>query len=628
MSRLAPYVLLLLGCLPVSAQQLDTVSKTLYIDSVWIRDAVPVVDDKPDGISDDVLAFNAANSLAQVIAGNTGVYVKSYGASNLATISMRGLAASQTKVYWNGLSVNSSMNGTIDLQTLPMGLLGDVQLQHAETSLNVAAGSFGGALQTASKAPVNTLQISATQEVGSFGTANSLLKLGGGKGKWKQQGGLIYRRAENNYKFVNTTLSDEPVQTQTNSALMQAGGMYELYHTSGFSFKNLTTYTDREIPPTMLTPNNREQQQDWLSLHQLAHQKQVKAHTLTSQLSYKYDLIRYENPLALLDAPSQTHAAIASFQSAGALKHGFKYTLRADHTSQWAASDGFTGVRRQNVTGLFGTLLYRVKWFKASYTMRQDLIDGQLAPYLPALELGASVKKRWNISVIAQRNYRYPTLNDLYWQPGGNPALQPEKGLNLELRNKLQLLNKPTLKLNLSNTAYYMDIQNWILWQPAAFGYWSPQNVKEVVSKGVENELSMQVIKAVQAELLVSYHFNQATTKATTNPTDASLGKLLIYSPQHILNLSLTVKYKGWYLYYNQNYTALRYATSDNSQQLEPFTLGNLRVGKQLTLPNGHSTEFYLTVENLWNTQYQSLAWRPMPGTAFRGGITYQFNKS
>ena len=30
------------------------------------------------------------------------------------------------------------------------------------------------------------------------------------------------------------------------------------------------------------------------------------------------------------------------------------------------------------------------------------------------------------------RNFRAPTLNERYWQPGGNPDLEPEESYNIE----------------------------------------------------------------------------------------------------------------------------------------------------------------------------------------------------
>ena len=63
--------------------------------------------------------------------------------------------------------------------------------------------------------------------------------------------------------------------------------------------------------------------------------------------------------------------------------------------------------------------------------LRQDLVDGQLVPLIPYLGFdfrlveGVDLLLKGNVT----KNYHQPTLNDLYWQPGGNPNLMPKKVL-------------------------------------------------------------------------------------------------------------------------------------------------------------------------------------------------------
>src|SRR5690606_15705360 len=95
------------------------------------------------------------------------------------------------------------------------------------------------------------------------------------------------------------------------------------------------------------------------------------------------------------------------------------------------------------------------------------------------LVLGASVAK----------NMKFPTLNDLYWVPAGNPNLKAETSTNLELQfstSSLKLSNQ--IYSGFAFTVYRYDIQNYIQWQPTAFGYWRAENLKEIESNGLEME--------------------------------------------------------------------------------------------------------------------------------------------
>ena len=619
-------ILLLVVCgLQAIAQ--DSIRKQT-IDTVSISSTPIERDLQQQPITPELIKMNLSGSLSNITSRNTGIYIKNYGASNLATISLRGLGADKTQVIWNGMKLNSAMNGTIDLQTLPVALFDNIGVSDASRSVEVTAGSLGGALEVSSERPKERLGIMFNQEVGSFGTYNTIFKIQTNTGKWAQKLGLLFRHADNDYKYKNVALARSPEMTLTNSRLRQYGGVYELYHSSGFSYKSITTYSDRQIPPTMLTLDNKERQKDWLSLHQLQLERKVKGHQLIAQAAYKYDNIWYTNPLIEIDAPSTTHTLNLTFTASKTFHPAWRYTLRADHTSQWAESEGLEKNPYQHITGLFGRLSFnpvKAKWLTLTYQMRQDVIDDKFAPYLPAFIVNTRFKT-WTSELTIERNYRYPTLNDRYWNPGGNPDLQAELGMNLQWRNSIDLYNKNNLLLNLSSTAYYMLVNNWIIWQPSQFGYWTPQNIKKVRSTGVENKLTFEMKRVIDLKLTAIYHYNNATNISTDNPNDVSEGKHLIYAPEHIFNLNMYLRWKYVYFFYSQNYTGLRYATSDNSQALDPYTTGDVRIGGIIPVKD-HEIELYLSVTNIWNEDYQNLAWRSMPSRAFLGGITYKFVK-
>lgn len=84
------------------------------------------------------------------------------------------------------------------------------------------------------------------------------------------------------------------------------------------------------------------------------------------------------------------------------------------------------------------------------------------------------------------------------------------------------------------------------------------------------------------------------------------------------------VGYMGYYLQYRQHLCGMRYITSDNSQSLPAFTTGDLRLGKDFG-KKLKGLSLYIAAENLWNAEYQNIAWRPMPGRSFSGGVRFEF---
>ena len=89
------------------------------------------------------------------------------------------------------------------------------------------------------------------------------------------------------------------------------------------------------------------------------------------------------------------------------------------------------------------------------------------------------------------RNYHQPTLNDLYWQPNGNPELLPEMGFTMEAGMDYQKsFGNQRLKTGL--TWYRSLIENWIMWIPSSRMNLEPINIKEVLSTGLEYDLVFQ----------------------------------------------------------------------------------------------------------------------------------------
>jgi outer membrane receptor protein involved in Fe transport len=80
----------------------------------------------------------------------------------------------------------------------------------------------------------------------------------------------------------------------------------------------------------------------------------------------------------------------------------------------------------------------------------------------------------------------------------------------------------------------------------------------------------------------------------------------------------------------------LRYTSPDNQQWLPAFSLGSLSAGYALVLPRSaekrelHSIRETLTlqlgVQNIFNTDYQVIAWRPMPGRNYTVTLTWNFH--
>ncbi|UPT66710.1 MAG: TonB-dependent receptor [Sphingobacteriales bacterium JAD_PAG50586_3] len=237
------------------------------------------------------------------------------------------------------------------------------------------------------------------------------------------------------------------------------------------------------------------------------------------------------------------------------------------------------------------------------------------------------VKNNLLAKLGVSRSFRVPTLNERYWVPGGNPDLKAEGGWNYEAGLAYNGKSK-NWKFTGEVTGFAMQINNWLQWQPTNFGYWMPQNLKQVLSRGAEVTGSAAYsLKTFNIKIDAAYALAIATNKETYANLPEIVGKDLIYTPSNVASGGVTVGYKGFSLFANVQYTGLRYTTTDNLQSVDGYWLLNTRLSKTINLKN-ISIDVWAQAYNITNNSYFNLPYRPMPLRNYRAGITLGFNKS
>jgi outer membrane cobalamin receptor len=96
-------------------------------------------------IKDSVLKNNF-QSLGNLLQDQVNLYFKQNGNGMVSSISLRGTNASQTGVFWNGIAINSSLNGQIDFNTLGANSFDEVEIRRGGGSVLLGSGAIGGAI--------------------------------------------------------------------------------------------------------------------------------------------------------------------------------------------------------------------------------------------------------------------------------------------------------------------------------------------------------------------------------------------------------------------------------------------------------------------------------------------------
>jgi len=85
-------------------------------------------------------------SLAELLKGETPIYIKSYGIGALSSSSFRGGNAAQTAVLWNGFNINGASTGQVDFSLIPLFAVNSVSVQHGGSSALWGSGAIGGSI--------------------------------------------------------------------------------------------------------------------------------------------------------------------------------------------------------------------------------------------------------------------------------------------------------------------------------------------------------------------------------------------------------------------------------------------------------------------------------------------------
>jgi iron complex outermembrane receptor protein len=301
--------------------------------------------------------------------------------------------------------------------------------------------------------------------------------------------------------------------------------------------------------------------------------------------------------------------------------HDFSFVLENNYAIA-KANEYRNAKAEQNFLSFITSYTYRSKNDKlyANILFRQQLNNRVLAPFVFDAAATYQFHKSVTLQVKAARLFKVPTLNDLYWVPGGQSELLPEKGWSGEwmMQNSLTK-NHFYFSNSLSN--FYYWVNDWIVWLPTRQGYWAPQNVKKVFSRGLQEDISLRyTLRKFVMNVYAGYQFNISTQLSSHQVNDVANKKQLIYEPLHKVYTSISTSYAGFLLQYTHQYTGKRYTSTDHKNALAAFQTADVLLTKTMRCKE---FEFMLSlgIDNLFNSRYYMVESRPMPRRNYKVGI-------
>lgn len=585
-------------------------------------------------IDSTILVQYLSADLSTILSQYSTVFVKSYGNGSLSTPSFRGTSANHTQVEWNGISINSPMLGQTDLAQVPVSQFESLEILYGAATVAKTSGAFGGIINLVSN-PVwdNRVDLMLAQTFASFNNYTTNASLALGNHTVQSITKFNYSNALNNFPYNND-------QTKAREKLVN--GVYVLGGITQEAFFRLSKkdvlttriwYSDNshQIPPITTNTSNvhKEEIKDRVLRSMIEWRRSGEKYFLTVRSSLVDQFMRY----TLLEQ-SWNHHSYSWADRVRLVYSGIKNFIikpGLDFNSDWVISDSYNGVKTRKTLGAFSEFNYDLKKIlQFSLVLRQDMIDGKFLPFIPALGIEYKPFNNINLTVSTNlcRNYRFPTLNDLYFEPYGNPDLIPETDYAIEGGMVYNFGKKDDgFFVETTLTGYYSKIINQILWLPTASGSYKPINISEVHARGLEAGLNLAwSLYRFRFSFNNTYNYCLSTNEKATIAEDNSTGKQLIYTPEHTLNSTLTINRSGYYGSYVFSFISKRYTSPDNSSFMPGYYLSNIILGK-----NFHLKKIILSLQlhlnNLFDLDYQSIVNRPMPGRNYALTLKFNFRK-
>ena len=593
-------------------------------------------------------------SLSQLLIQHSPVFIKTYGPGGTASASFRGTTASHTLVLWNGLQLNSPSLGEVDFSMIPVFFTDEVSLQWgSKTSAN--SGGLGGVVNIANNQKFNEgLILDVKQTYGSFNTWGSYLTLGYSAKNVIARVKAYRNSSDNDFTYTNIATIPHQEMKQKNADFVDYGVMPELQIRLKNSLLTLVSwnqFSHRNYPPIMPNAfnNTKEYADNDFSRNLISYKYYWNSGRVEVKSAYfherqDYFLESYTSnglPVTQINTlnKSDVFRQIVDLQQDlfrnwklyAKVQYDYESVTSSDYdidNDNDTDADAYIPHKNRDILSFYAALdgkIYRD--LDLRMTLRNDIVDDKSAGFFPTATLTYRMPFVKGLSFNAgySHNYRNPTLNDLYWYPGGNENLKAENGKTFDFDINY-LYENVNFNLDFRSGLYYSKVNDWIQWVPTNYRYWMPKNVSEVMARGFETHLKMNYSFALWTfSVSGNYVYSHTTDESEYAQQYDVNGKQLIYIPKHHANAFAEVRWKSWNMNYTFEFTGERTTSMNDNEffayQLPYYTLHHISFGKQL---NRFRLEF--KINNLLNESYQTVLWRAMPGRSYEIYLEFKIN--
>ncbi len=600
------------------------------------------------------------SSLADLLANQSTIHIKSYGNGNIVSTSMRGGNANHTALLWNGLNIQNTMLGQPDLSIVPTSLFNNISLEYGGGSAIWGSGAIGGSIHLQNNTSFNQgYKTKLQMSLGSFDSKKISSGVLLSYKKIVSNTNIYYNACDNNYNYKDTTDKENPDKQVNHADYISKGLMQELsFLVSSFQKINIRAWynvVNRNLPSYSIIPSKKNQVDENLKLNADWNYSKRNLNSLV-RIGYFNDQLNYNDSNANYSL-SESNIKTFIVESDNTYKYkNYQFNVGANYTNYQSLLysrsgseniisfhlptnisitpstpfDSDPNLHYHNLSKLAFFAAYKLSLFnsKLNYNLviRKEFTSQTEIPFTGNTGIHYQLLKQLAVKINTNSSFRQPSLSDLYWNPGGNPNLKPEE--SYEIDGGLEFnYSKNGYSALIEATYFNRQTTNWIIWLPSDKSYWSPTNIAKVYSRGAETktELAYQK-KDILFKLIINTAYVLSTNQKSKSENDNSVGRQLIYTPRYNGQATLLVNYKKISLLFNNNYTGYRFTSTDNTSWLNPYYLANLKCAYSYSF-SSVNMQLFCSINNLFNKNYVVVRNIPMPLRNYEVGICMNYHK-
>ncbi len=531
-----------------------------------------------------------------------GITLKQYGGpGSVSTLSMDGGNSQNLTIVYGAIELNSMRNGSVDFSQLPFTGSNQVIYEPSAVSSDLHHGA-DGILRLSAEISASQLQLS----LGSYGHRAMAAGVTFPRKQSRLSASLGYREDQGNYLYQRWR-DDAWIERKNNHyqqrfATLNGSGLYS--ENLWWRMSAMLTKQDRGVPglswAILDTSSFREDELLHLGM-ELGWFSRFGDGKIA--ISGRQNSEYYENLYYFIYSESQERGQHV------AISHHFPLWRRLQAQLYYqiirgALDSGSTGqqseLRQKAAISIPVTLGKKIVWTPVFFGEH----TGSWGASWQSELRGNWLEKRLQMTFLAAQTERRPTLNDRYWQPGGNPELRPEESQSLQFLAQLESHSGDFVFLQL----FSKKSDDLIQWMPQA-AYWSPANIQEVSRRGFKAGGAFLLLQTLQLRFSYSY----------LESIDLALKKPLRYAPKHQLRLHAIFQWRNLMLngdFFSQSRRIFMYNYPEDIQDEGIQTLDIAASWRHSGKWSEQTLTF--TVRNLLEYRYESVLGYPEAGREWR----------